>query len=451
LTKYIPNTDDDIKLMLKTIGVKSVDELFADIPDNVLLKKLLDLPDPVSEIELMAELRDMAKMNLSAYDSAYFIGGGAYNHYIPSIINHMISRAEFYTAYTPYQPEVSQGTLQVIFEYQTMIADLLGMEIANASMYDGASSFAEAILMAKRQKKDRNKVLIPKALNPAYKMVMNTYIDNSDIQVIEIPYSSNGTLDKDILEKNLDEKVLCLAVQNPNYFGCIEDLESLKEIISKREILLIGVVTEALSLGLLNPPGFYGADIVVGEGQSLGIPMSFGGPYLGLFATKMEFMRQVPGRLCGQTVDKEGKRGFVLTVSTREQHIRREKATSNICTNQGLCALIASIYISTMGKAGIREVALQNLEKTDYAKNRIAKLTGYQIVFDTPVFNEFLVRCPVQTSKISELLLKNNMVGGLDISCYYPELNDCMLFTFTELVKKCEIDRLCELLMEASR
>lgn len=448
MNKYIPNTEDDISKMLESIGVERVDDLFIDIPKSLRLEKPIELPPPLSELELLRELKRLASQNADSQEYRYFIGGGAYNHYIPSVINHIISRAEFYTAYTPYQPEVSQGTLQVIFEYQTMIADLLGMDIANASMYDGASSFAEAVLMAYRVKKNAKKVLIPKSLNPAYKLVMNTYVNNTGIEIIEVPYKKDGLLDFDFLKNNIDSDTFALTVQNPNYFGCIEDFREITQIIKNYDILLIGVITEALSLGILKPPGHFGADIVVGEGQSLGIPLSFGGPYLGLFSSKEKYMRQMPGRLCGETTDKEGKRGFVLTISTREQHIRREKATSNICTNQGLCALMASIYMSTMGKKGMREVAIQNLQKTDYAMKKIEGISGYEIVFKSSCFNEFLVRCPKSTLEINRKLVENKIVGGLDISCYYPEFADCMLLSFTEIVTKEDIDRLCNILKE---
>lgn len=449
--KYIPNTDDDISKMLEKIGVESVDDLFSDIPESLRLQKPLNLPAPLSEIELERELKEISSKNADASEYKYFTGGGAYNHYIPSIVNHLISRAEFYTAYTPYQPEVSQGTLQGIFEYQTMISDLLEMDLANASMYDGASAFAEAVLMSSRIRKKGNKVLIPKSLNPAYRQVMDTYTNNTGIKVIEIPYNKQGQLDLDFLKNNLDNETISVSVQNPNYFGCIEDLSSIAEVLKQGKSFLIGIVTEALSLGLLKSPGHYGADILVGEGQSLGIPVSFGGPYLGLFASKKEYMRQVPGRLCGETLDTDGKRGFVLTISTREQHIRREKATSNICSNQGLCALMTAIYMSTMGKQGMREVATINLQKANYAREKIRNVKGYELVFETPSFNEFLVKCPKPTQDINRKLLENKMVGGLDISCYYPELSDCMLFTMTELVSKDDIDRLCEILEEVAK
>ncbi|RLC82693.1 MAG: aminomethyl-transferring glycine dehydrogenase subunit GcvPA [Chloroflexi bacterium] len=441
---YIPNTDREREEMLRAIGVEKVEDLFTDIPEQA---RYVDfhLPEPLSEAEILRELRQMAEMNADLDHYTCFLGAGAYNHFVPSVVKHVISRAEFYTAYTPYQPEISQGTLQSIFEYQTMVCQLTGMEVANASHYDGATSMAEAALMAVNVfRRKRRKVIVSPAVHPEYRAVLRTYVQGADITVVG---DENLEADLDALAEFLDENTACLVIQNPNFFGQLEPVDGLADKVHAAGALLV-VVVDPISLGLFKPPGEYGADIVVGEGQSLGNAIAFGGPYLGLFATRMKYVRKMPGRLVGETVDAEGKRGFVLTLSAREQHIRREKATSNICTNQALCALAAGAYLATMGKQGLRRVAELCYHKAHYAAQRIAELPGYELVGDKPFFKEFVVRCPRPPEEINRQLLEHRIIGGYDLGKDYPHLKDCMLLCVTEVNTREEIDRLVELLGE---
>ncbi len=441
---YIPNTDEDRREMLRAIGVEKVEDLFADIPQEALYVDF-HLPKPLSEAEILQELRQMAEANADLDHYACFLGAGAYNHFVPSVVKHVISRAEFYTAYTPYQPEISQGTLQSIFEYQTMVCQLTGMEVANASHYDGATSMAEAALMAVNVfRRKRRKVIVSPAVHPEYRAVLRTYVQGADISVVG---DENPEAELDDLVELLDENTACFIIQNPNFFGQLEPVDGLAEKVHAAGALLV-VVVDPISLGLFKPPGEYGADIVVGEGQSLGNAIAFGGPYLGLFATRMKYVRKMPGRLVGETVDAEGKRGFVLTLSAREQHIRREKATSNICTNQALCALAAGAYLATMGRQGLRRVAELCYHKAHYAARRIAELPGYELVGDKPFFKEFVVRCPRPPEEINSHLLEHHIIGGYDLGRDYPHLKGCMLFCVTELNTKEQIDRLVELLGE---
>src|SRR5262245_10379022 len=369
--RYIPNSPDERKAMLADIGLARVDELFSQIPEQLRLNEPIGIGQPMSEPDLLDYFRHLASSNAGGYQS--FLGGGAYSHYIPVIIDSLISRAEFFTAYTPYQPELSQGTLQYIFEFQTMICQLTGMEVANASLYDGSTGVAEAVLMAHRVNR-RNRFIIADSVHPQYREVVSTYTRNLDLAVEHAKHSDSGALDPGSVK--LDKSVSALVIQSPNFFGCIEDLRALSDVAHEAGALLIVVITEPLSLGLLKSPGSCGADIVVGESQSFGIPLSFGGPYCGFFATTEKYLRQMPGRLVGEAFDAEGRRGYVLTLSTREQHIRREKATSNICTNQGLFALMSTIYLSTLGKQGIQQVAAQNAQKAHYAASEIGKIRG---------------------------------------------------------------------------
>jgi len=441
---YIPNTDEDRREMLRAIGVEKVEDLFADIPHEALYVDF-HLPEPLSEAEILQELRQMAEMNADLDHYTCFLGAGAYNHFVPSVVKHVISRAEFYTAYTPYQPEISQGTLQSIFEYQTMVCQLTGMEVANASHYDGATSMAEAALMAVNVfRRKRRKVIVSPAVHPEYRAVLRTYVQGADITVVG---DEDLEADLDALVELLDENTACFIIQNPNFFGQLEPVDGLAEKVHAAGALLV-VVVDPISLGLFKPPGEYGADIVVGEGQSLGNAIAFGGPYLGLFATRMKYVRKMPGRLVGETVDVEGKRGFVLTLLAREQHIRREKATSNICTNQALCALAAGAYLATMGKQGLRRVAELCYHKAHYAAQRIAELPGYELVGGRPFFKEFVVRCPRPPEGINRYLLEHRIIGGYDLGRDYPHLEGCMLFCVTELNTKEQIDRLVELLGE---
>ena len=389
----------------------------------------------------------MAAKNTAASKPS-FIGAGVYSHFSPTIVDHLIQRSEFFTSYTPYQPEISQGTLQYIFEFQTLVCQLTGMEVANASMYDGSTAMAEAYLMAQRVTR-RDKIVVAESVHPEYRAVARTYTQHGDAEIETVGFDDKTGLVGDLA--TLDDKTAALVVQSPNFFGCVEDLAALAEKAHAVGALFVVVVTEAISFGLLRSPGACGADIVVGEGQSWGIPMGFGGPHVGLFATQEKFVRQMPGRLCGVAYDKNGNRGFVLTLSTREQHIRREKATSNICTNQGLIALAATIYMETMGKQGLEEVAVQNAQKSAYAKKRIAGLDGFSIAFESPTFNEFVVRSPSPAVQVLERMRRQkNVIGGLAISGYYPERPDDILVCVTETNTKAQIDQMIEALAACS-
>ncbi|HWP46832.1 MAG TPA: aminomethyl-transferring glycine dehydrogenase subunit GcvPA [Candidatus Limnocylindrales bacterium] len=443
--RYIPNTDKDRQEMLKKIGVQSVEELFSDIPESIRLKRKLNLPAALSEKELIEELKALSALNTPVEEYISFLGAGAYYHFIPSLINHLVSRSEFYTAYTPYQPEISQGTLQAIFEYQTLICQLTGMEVANASMYDGSTGLAEAVLMAHRIN-ERPEVILSTGIHPEYRMVLKTYVKHFGITIREVGFTEKGTTDLEVCRSLTNPNTSAVVVQYPNFFGCIEDLARVSRMAKEAGALFIVVVTEPIALGILKAPGDFGADIVVGEGQSLGNPLNFGGPYVGFFAVRQEYLRKMPGRLAGETTDLEGKRGYVLTLSTREQHIRREKATSNICTNEALCALINTIYLCTLGKQGIRELAIQNLQKAHYARQTLGQLKGYKLLFDGPVFNEFVIQTPRPLPEINQILLENKIIGGLDLSRFYPELTNCMLVCVTENHSKGHIDNLVEVL-----
>ncbi len=443
--RYIPHTEKDIREMLAKIGVTNIEELFESIPEELRLgDKPLELPKNLSESELTSFLGNMQKRNANAEEATLFMGAGAYRHFSPALIDHLISRGEFATSYTPYQPEVSQGTLQAIFEFQTMIAMLTGMDIANASMYDGASALAEAVIMASRLN-NKNEILISRAVHPEYRQVVTTYTSGTPIELVEIPFTKNGKTATDSIKSRLTDQTSAVVLQSPNFFGVVEEYAELKAQLAEQGVLLIVVVAEALSLGILKPPGERGADIVVGEGQSFGLSVSFGGPYVGFFATQDKFLRQTPGRLVGETIDREGHRSYVLTLSTREQHIRRERATSNICTNQGLCALAATIYLATMGKQGLREVALLNVRKADYLKNRLRKIKGFSIRFDADTFNEFVLECPKPAEEVRDNLMQEaNILAGVPLGTHYPELANCLLLCATELNTQEEMDRLAE-------
>ena len=435
--RYIPNSPQEREDMLRDIGLSSIEELFKGIPEGLRKKELLDLPSAVSEPELIAHFRDLAARNASTgYLS--FLGGGAYSHYAPVIIDTLISRSEFYTAYTPYQPEVAQGTLQTIFEFQTMICQLTGMEIANASMYDGSTALAEAFLMASRVTR-RNNVVVADSVHPEYRQVVDTILKNTDLSVSTFPFTEKGTVDLSSLK--IDENTAAVAIQSPNFFGSIEDLKAIGEAVHNAGALFVVVVAEPMSLALLKTPGECGADIVVGEGQSFGVPVNFGGPYVGFFASREKYVRNMPGRLIGQAYDGNGTRGFVITLSTREQHIKREKATSNICTNEGLIMTMATMYLETMGRRGLQEVANQNLQKTAYAIEQISKIDGFKLKFNSPVFNEFALQCPKPAKEILARLLDHKIISGIDLGRFYPELADSMLVCVTELAKKEHIDR----------
>ncbi len=442
---FMPHTDADRRAMLEAIGLGSTDELFRDVPQSVRFPDL-DLPDELTEMEAVAELGEIASYNLPANESAIFLGAGAYHHYIPSVVDHILRRGEFFTAYTPYQPEISQGTLQAIFEYQSMICALTGMEVANASHYDGATALAEAVIMAlgvTRGRRDR--IILSPAINPQYRAVVHAYTQGMGLQITgEEPLDAG----LDELKTALDTNTALMAVQSPDFFGRLEDLSDLADAVHEVGALLC-VVTNPISLGMYRPPGELGADIVVGDGQPLGIPLSFGGPYLGFFASREKYVRKVAGRLVGETLDAKGKRGYVLTLSTREQHIRRERATSNICTNQGLMALAAAVYLATLGKRGLREVAELCYHKAHYAASRIAELPQYTVHQERPFFHEFAVQCPRPVAEINAHLLDNwGIIGGYDLERDYPDRQRQVLLAVTEMNSREEIDDLVAALAE---
>ncbi|MCG8589904.1 MAG: aminomethyl-transferring glycine dehydrogenase subunit GcvPA [Proteobacteria bacterium] len=435
--RYIPHTAEEVEQMLETIGVDSVDALFDCIPGPLRLGRALDLPEGASEPEVVREFEALAARNRDASGGGWFLGAGAYNHFTPSVVDAIASRSEFYTAYTPYQAEMSQGTLQTIFEWQTMMSSLTGLDVANASMYDGASAAAEAALMAMRMTR-RSRVVCSEGLHPHYRDVVDTYLGGLDSVPASAPLSEGGRTDPASL--SLDGDTACLVVQQPNFFGCVEDLTPLAEAAHAAGALLVVVVSEALSLALLESPGAAGADIVCGEAQSFGVPMGLGGPHLGFLACRARAVRQMPGRLVGETRDVHGQRGFVLTLSTREQHIRRERATSNICTNQGLCLLMATVYLSLLGRRGLRQLAEQNLAKAEYARSQVRATPGLELLFEAPSFNEFAVRVPGTGAAALERARQRGLVGGLDLAPHRPE--PAVLVCTTESCRREEIDAL---------
>lgn len=441
--KYIPITDEDKEKMLSEIGVESVGELFSDIPNELKLNRDLNLETSKSEIEVLKKIKSIAKENNSIDNLTCFLGAGAYDHYIPSVIKHITSRSEFYTAYTPYQGEISQGTLQTIFEFQSMISELTGMDIANASMYDGATASVEACVMALNSGKNKNKILVAKSINPEIMEVIKTYMKFKAIEVIEIDYDrKTGRVDVDSLKANIDKESACMLVQSPNFFGIIEEMEEIESITHQNKAMLIMNVNP-ISLGVLKSPGELGADIAVGEAQPLGNSLNFGGPFVGFMSTKSKNIRKLPGRIVGETIDSRGQRAYVLTLQAREQHIRREKATSNICSNQALNALSATIYMATMGYKGLKEVANQCIQKSHYACNELAKTGEYEKVFTGEFFNEFTVKSKYHNvDSINEKLLKENIIGGFNLENKFKELNNCSLYCVTEKRSKDEIDNL---------
>ena len=433
--------------MLEAIGLQSAEQLFDSIPQELRLQRPLNTPDALSEIELLDKFERLGSRNAAAQRIS-FLGAGAYSHYIPTIVDHIISRSEFFTAYTPYQPEISQGTLQTIFEFQTLVCQLTGMEVANASMYDGSTALAEAVLMAERVTR-RSKVIASAAVHPQYLEVVKTYVQHAGIDLELADFDDKTGQTGAALAKAVDDQTAALVVQSPNFFGCIEDLKALADAAHAKGALLIVAITEAMSLGLLKSPGACGADIVVAEGQSFGVPLSFGGPYVGLFATRDKYARQIPGRLVGEAYDKKGRRGFVLTLATREQHIRREKATSNICTNEGLIALAATVYMEAMGKRGLQEAAGQCLQKAAYTAKRIAGLNGFSLPFTAPYFNEFVVRGPLSAVELlSRLARDNGIEGGIALSRFMGGRDNDFLICVTETNTRAQIDALVSALSE---
>jgi len=441
--RYIPNSPEERKEMLESIGLASAEELFDSIPSDLLLKRPLNTPAALSEIELLNQFEQMGARNAGARRTS-FLGGGAYSHYIPTIVDHILSRSEFFTAYTPYQPEISQGTLQTIFEFQTLVCQLTGMEVANASMYDGSTALAEAVLMAERVTK-RSKVIASSAGHPQYLEVVRTYVQHAGIHLELAQFDEKTGQSSKSLADAVDDQTAALVVQSPNFFGCIEDLAALADAAHAKGALLVVAITEAMSLGLLKSPGACGADIVLAEGQSFGVPLSFGGPYVGLFATREKYARQIPGRLVGEAYDKNGRRGFVLTLATREQHIRREKATSNICTNEGLIALAATVYLETMGRRGIQEVAHQCAQKAAYARKAIGSLNGYSLPFSAASFNEFVVRGPGNAAELLARLAKEKQIdAGIALSRFMSDRPNDFLVCVTEINSREQIDALVE-------
>ncbi|MDP4170038.1 MAG: aminomethyl-transferring glycine dehydrogenase subunit GcvPA [Bacillota bacterium] len=436
--RYLPMTEEDKNAMLKTIGVSSVEELFRDIPEKVRFKGEYNIKAAKSETALMRELSILAGQNADLKRNACFLGAGVYDHYMPIIVDHVISRSEFYTAYTPYQPEISQGELQAIFEFQTMICELTGMETANSSMYDGGTALAEAAMLSAGHTK-RKKILISSAVHPESKEVVKTYAKGQYIDVIEVPMK-DGVTDLDALSNLATDEIAAVIVQYPNFFGRIEPLKELEEIIHANNSLFV-VSSNPLALGILTPPGKFGADVVVGDAQPFGIPTAFGGPHCGYFAVTNKLMRKVPGRLVGQTTDDQGRRGFVLTLQAREQHIRRDKATSNICSNQALNALAASVAMTAIGKKGVRSMAAANMQKAHYAKTAL-KENGFEVVGEGPSFNEFVIKLNKPVKEINEQLLKKGIIGGYDLGRDYPEMANHMLLAVTEVRTKEEIDTL---------
>jgi glycine dehydrogenase subunit 1 len=443
---YIPHTEIDRETMLKAVGVSSLDDLYQAVPAEHRFPDL-DLPDGISELEAAAELQALSEANVDVRHSACFLGAGAYHHFIPSAVDAILRRSEFYTAYTPYQPEVSQGTLQAIFEYQSLICNLTGMDVSNASHYDGATALAEAVILAlNHHRGKRNQIVLSPAIHPHYRETVRTYMQGMELQIVGDSDLGNAA---DDLARLVGTQTALVAVQYPDFFGGISDFRRLGEAAHAVGALLC-VVVNPLALGLLRPPSDFDADVVVGEGQPLGIPLSFGGPYLGHFTTKQDYVRKMAGRLVGETVDSRGQRGFVLTLTPREQHIRREKATSNICTNVALMALASAVYLSVMGRQGLRRVAELCYHKAHYAAGEIARLPGYALWNQGDFFHEFVVACPRPVAEINEHLLEHEIIGGYDLGRDYPALADHMLLAVTEMNSKDEIDDLVDVLGEAA-
>ena len=438
--KFLPTSDGERREMLAAMGARSIDDLFASVPAEV--RRDPDLPPPMSEIEIRRFIGGLAKKNVNARDTAFFLGAGVYHHYVSAIADQMLYRAEWLTAYTPYQPEISQGTLQSIFEFQTHICLLTGLEVANASLYEGASALVEALLMAERLSRGRTKAVLSAGIHPEYRETVRTYFSNLGLELVEVPVGADGTTDARALEAAVDEKTFAVAVQSPNFYGVVEAWRAGASAAKAKGALSVAVIAEAASLALLAPPGEGGADIACGEAQSLGVPMHNGGPLLGFLSCRSEHQRQIPGRLVGMTKDAEGRRAFCLTLSTREQHIRREKATSNICTNQGLMALASNIHMSLLGKEGLREVARQCHAKAEYLKAAIATLRGYRLPYSGPTFNEFLVEAPEDAAPLLSRLAARGILGGVPLSRYDAADRRRFLVAVTEMNERAEMDRL---------
>ena len=441
--RYLPKSPADREAMLKALGKRSISEFFTPIPAKYRLERDLKIPRQMAESEIVDWFRERSRENGDGY--AIFLGAGAYYHYRPVIIDSLISRGEFLTAYTPYQAEVSQGTLQSIFEFQTMICELTGMEVANASMYDGSTATAEAVMMAVRLT-GRPSVLVARNVHPEYQEVLSTYAHHQGLPISTLSFTEAGRLDPEDLERSITGETACVLIQSPNFFGTIEDVAAIAEIAHKHGALLVVAIAEAISLGMVKPP--QQADIIALEAQPFGVPLGFGGPYCGVIATREQFVRQMPGRLVGQTTDRNGKRGFVLTLATREQHIRREKATSNICTNQALIALMANIFMTVYGKVGLRDLAKQNLAKTAYAMDQFGKHAGL-LFTGAPRFNEFVVKTSEDPGAINSRILGHKIVGGLPLKKFYPELGNASLWCCTEMTTRTAIDTAAAMVAES--
>jgi glycine dehydrogenase subunit 1 len=445
---FNPHTIEDREEMLAAVGVGGIEELFSAIPEAVRFPTL-DLPPALTEMEAAARLQELANENLAPGQGKTFLGAGSYSHFVPATVGQILARGEFYTAYTPYQPEVAQGTLQVIYEFQSMVAALFDMDVANASMYDGATAMAEGALITISATKKKNKIVVSGTVNPAYRAVLRTYISGLPIELVELPIPADGFVQTaEDFAAHFSDDLACVIVQYPNFFGGIEDIQAISDAVHDAGANLV-VSTSPVPLGMLKPPGAFGADVVTAEGQSLGVAQSFGGPYVGLLATKQSFIRQMPGRLAGITNDSEGKRGFVLALQTREQHIRREKATSNICTNQGLMATAATVYMSTMGPEGFQEVANRSYQNAHYLADQITKLDGFTLPVDAPFFHEFIVKCPKPAHDINVELARQGYIGGYDLGLVDPAFDHLMLVCATELQSRKTIDEFVSLLSHA--
>lgn len=437
--RYISLTDQDRQEMLKTIGMKTADQLFSHLPESIRKKQTSGLPSAKSEFELKKFFQSLAKKNTASTDWKTYLGAGCYDHFVPTVVDALSSRGEFATAYTPYQAEISQGTLQVVFEFQSLIANLFQMDIANASMYDGASATAEAVLMAIRCKKGKQ-VYVSKGIHPEYLHVVRSYLSDIDIEIIEMDVDLEGRT----IIPELSAETSCVVLSQPNFFGVIEDLEKASKQIKAKGAMFVVTTAESMAYGILQPPGKFNADIVSGEGQSFGNYSSFGGPFVGLLTSKKEYLRQLPGRLVGQTKDQEGNPGYVLTLSTREQHIRREKATSNICTNHSLCALRASIYLSTVGYQGLREIAHKNYQLSEYLKKRLAAIAGLEITYSGPTFNEFVVKLPISSDAFLTNMEKSQILAGVPLSKWFADRPNEILIATTETKSKEDLDQYAE-------
>ncbi|WP_077621590.1 aminomethyl-transferring glycine dehydrogenase subunit GcvPA [Sediminibacillus massiliensis] len=435
--RYLPMTEQDKQVMLETIGIRSTEELFSDVPASIRYNGRLNIKSPASEAELTKELTALSKKNVSLKSHVSFLGAGVYEHHIPSIVDHVISRSEFYTAYTPYQPEISQGELQAIFEFQTMIGQLTGMDVANSSMYDGSTALAEAVNLSAAQTK-KKKILVAETVHPESLEVIKSYAKGPELEVVVIQ-QQEGIMDLESLKAAVDEDTASVVVQYPNFFGQIEPMDRIQSILAENKKTMLIVSSNPLALGYLTPPAHFGADIVVGDTQVFGIPPQFGGPHCGYFATSRKLMRKVPGRLVGQTTDEEGRRGFVLTLQAREQHIRRDKATSNICSNQALNALASSVAMSSLGKQGIKKTAWMNMQKSRYMKSQLEK-SGLAVAFQGPFFNELVIKLDSEIAEVNKRLLQKGFIGGYDLGRTFPHLRNHMLVAVTEIRTKNEID-----------